>query len=233
MTGAREQAYVRPGIDILFDRKKRNGLRPDAAAQLGAIAIAVPADSAQQIAIARPQGNQITTAPMIGPENDPFRGQLREGGGDIAGRERRAIGADEDDLLITKVRDFLDRRFEPLGESPTPLRVGVEARPAHGEFSRGEKVHVRCLHRSAEPAEGKERPEETGQAASGKIEPDRVGKNEKGLLFHKGSDSVTPLLIPLQMQNGEIFLVTCHKRRGRAPAGEAKSQRGVARQPRP
>jgi hypothetical protein len=53
MAGPRQQAHVRPRIHILFYGEKRDVMRGDAAAELGAIAIAIPLNAAEQVAIVR------------------------------------------------------------------------------------------------------------------------------------------------------------------------------------
>ena len=70
IAGAREKPQVAPGIDVVFDRQNRNIRRLATSAQLVAIRVLFPAHTAQQRAIRRTEGDEITAAAMIGTEHE-------------------------------------------------------------------------------------------------------------------------------------------------------------------
>ena len=53
--------------------------------------------------------DEITTAAMIGTEDQPFAREASEGGRDVGRRQAGAIGADHNNLVIAKIGNFLQR----------------------------------------------------------------------------------------------------------------------------
>ena len=138
-----EQAHVAPGIDILPGREKRNLFRADPLLELGAIAIALPADAAKQMPIARSQCDQITTAAMIRTEHKPLIPKRAKRDRDINAAQAGAIRADDNNFLVAKSRDFLRRRLQASGEGRAALLVKLKARGRGAEFRGREKMKIR------------------------------------------------------------------------------------------
>lgn len=183
MAGTGEQPHIGPGIDILFDRKEARLTDCDPVAQLGAIAIAVPTDPSEQMPIAHPECDQVTTAAVIGPEHKALGAELGERRRDVARVESWTIGADEDNFVIAESRDLFRGRLQALGKSRAALLMALETRKGT-QFPRGKQMEIRAERTGAEPAERKKRPEEPRQPTPGEIEPDWVSKYENSLSIH-------------------------------------------------
>ena len=122
-TGACQELQVAPRIEILFDRHQEHILRATTPAELSAIGVLFPPNIPQQRAINRAKRDEITTAAMIRPQDKLLRHQPGERIFDIAPAQARAIAPDCDHLVITELRNGLDRVLEPRGKTPAGLAM--------------------------------------------------------------------------------------------------------------
>lgn len=87
------------------------------------------------------ESDEITTAPVIRPEDEFLRRQLRESPLDVARAKSRAIPPNRDNFVIAKLRDSLDRVFQASGKVaarlPMNLRTG-----SRRNWGRCEKVKI-------------------------------------------------------------------------------------------
>ena len=99
-----------------------------AAAKLRAIGVPLPAHAAEQIPVTQTKRDQIAATAMIWSENKFLRLQFSKGIFDVDRAKTRAIAADNDNFVVPKLIDFLDRIFQPRREVPPNLPV--DSRPA-------------------------------------------------------------------------------------------------------
>lgn len=139
--GAGEQAQIAPRIEIVFDRQQEHVCRTRAPKQLRAIGVSLPAHAAKQSAIGRAEPDEITTASMIGAEDQFLRNELGERLLDVAGAKPRTIPAHRDHFFVAEPGHRFDRVFEAGRKAATKLAMDVGIRRI-SVTCRYEKVNV-------------------------------------------------------------------------------------------
>lgn len=110
----REKCDVAKRIDVLFYSKPEQ-LRPiDAAGELPAIGVPVPANSADHRAIHRSERDQITATAVIRTEHKSAPREFGERRRDVGGIEVRTIDGDGDNFFVSRRTQRLDRILESL-----------------------------------------------------------------------------------------------------------------------
>ena len=112
-----------------------------AVSQISAIGVLFPTHTAKQAPIGRVEGNEITTATMVGSEDELFCRQLREGALDILRTKFGAVPPDRHDLVVAKLRHSFDRVLKTRREIATRLPMSARSGRAAGA-RRGEKVEI-------------------------------------------------------------------------------------------
>ena len=115
--------------------------------------------------------------------------KLLEGHRDVGSREARAIGADDDNLVVAEAGEFFGRGLEALGEVRADLFMRDAAFEA-GQSARAKEMEIRKSRGLRETAPGEEGTEKPRQPAPGQIESGRVSKDEDGFSSHTGSESI-------------------------------------------
>ena len=94
-----------------------------AAAKLRALGVLLPAHAVEQIPVTQTKRDQVAATAVIWSENKFSRPQFFKGFFNIDGAKTRAVAADNDNFVVAKVIDFLDRIFQPRREVPPNLPV--------------------------------------------------------------------------------------------------------------
>lgn len=128
IVGPGRELQIGPRIDVVPGREQEDRGPSDARGQLRAIRVSLPADAAEQSAIARAESDQITTTAMIRPEDEPVVPESLKRLRDVGRGEGWAIATDRDNFCVAQRGQRLDCIFEPLREAATALRMKLRSR---------------------------------------------------------------------------------------------------------
>ena len=113
----------------MFDREQENLRYPAALAKLGAVSVLFPAHITHKRAVGGPEGNEVATTPMVRPQHQAPGLKFRKGALDIARAKTRAVPADRNDFVVSKLIDFLDGIFQAGPEVMSYLSMNVRSAP--------------------------------------------------------------------------------------------------------
>lgn len=119
----RKQLQIGPGIEVVLLRQQEHFGSETPRREFDAIRILIPANPVQQRPILRAEGDQVTPAAMIRPQDEAPVAQLHKRLCDIASGQLGTIAPDDDDLFIAKGAQRLDRILETFAESAAGLGV--------------------------------------------------------------------------------------------------------------
>lgn len=138
---AREKPEISPRIEIVLNRQEEDLFWSAAMAKLSAIGVLLPFNVAEQFPIGRTKRDEVATAAMVRPEDQFPCGQLIESKFDVGRTKSRAIPADRDHFVISKLGDFFDSVLKAACEIPARLPVNERA-GSDRIASRREKVNI-------------------------------------------------------------------------------------------
>ena len=191
----RDQPHIGPGIDVVFHRKEGDGLAA-ATAELRAVRVSAPANSAQQRTIAGAERDQITATAMIWPQDQSPVSQTVERLGDIISRQIGTVAADRNNFVVTQSRQLLDRIFKSLRETAAALPMGLQ--PGRGEPGPGtEDVHIGGESaRFQKGRRSEQRKSRHGQAAARQIQSRAIGEDQERASRHRSGRHLKIHLFP-------------------------------------
>ena len=153
--------------------------------QLRKIRVALPANATEQMPITRSQRDQVTTAAMVRPEDEPMGAQPREGRRDVLRIEPRTIAPDHHHFIVAERRDSLDGVLEPLAEGRALLQVLVR-QTTHKSMPGRKKVDIGgAVCRRVRRSHGEKRTQGLRQAPLYQVSAELVGENENGFSMYE------------------------------------------------
>lgn len=179
-----EESEIVPRVEIMFHRQQKKMLVSAPVTKLSAIGVLFPADRHQQFPIGGTEGDKITAAAMVRPQDKLLRRQPGERTFDVSDAKTRAVPPDSDNFVVTKPRHFLDRVLKPHRE--IPARLPMNAWPGRaGIVSRRENVNMDIRwHFGCQTRKTEKRPRRSGERTPRQVDVYFVGKNENSSPGH-------------------------------------------------
>jgi hypothetical protein len=175
-SGPCQQPEIGPGIEILFDRKKKNFRGCAPGAELPAIAVAVPANVVKHFPVSRMEADEITATAVVRAEDEFVMCELLESDNNVVLMQAGAIASNGDDFIIAKARQCSDGISKAIPKVSPDLRMNPFAFSRLHRFR--EEVDVRENVASSEQSRRVEKLSgRSRQAAPGKIKSMRIGEN--------------------------------------------------------
>jgi len=123
-----EKSNVIGRVEVDFDRQLEHGVIGETVANLLEVGVALPMHSGQPCPIVCADADEVATAAMIRPQDQPVFLEKCERVMDVGRFQIGAVLTDDDDFLISKLRHRFDGILKFIPEGSSLLKVNLGAK---------------------------------------------------------------------------------------------------------